>query len=52
MSASRNPAGLSIRTSVYRMAAGLSPSIDPKFPWPSSSGSDIEKSCAIRTSAS
>jgi hypothetical protein len=34
------------------MAAGASPSIEPKLPCPSSSGSDMEKSCAMRTSAS
>ena len=43
---------LVIRDSVYRIAAALSPSIDPKLPWPSTSSYLIEKSCAILTSAS
>jgi len=34
------------------MAAGGSPSIEPKFPCPSMSGRRIEKSCAMRTMAS
>jgi hypothetical protein len=34
------------------MAAGGSPSIEPKLPCPSMSGTRIEKSCAMRTSAS
>ena len=38
--------------SVYLMAAAGSPSIDPKFPWPSTKGRLIEKSCTIRTNAS
>ena len=33
-------------------AAGWSPSIEPKLPWPSRSGSDIEKVWAMRTRAS
>ena len=41
-----------IRDSVYLMAAALSPSIDPKFPCPSTSSYLIEKSWAILTSAS
>ncbi len=40
------------RASVYLMAAGGSPSIEPKLPCGSTSGFRIEKSCAIRTSAS
>eukprot|EP00982_Pelagococcus_subviridis_P017341 31532-Pelagococcus_subviridis.AAC.1 len=40
------------RHSVYRIAAGGSASSDPKFPCPSTSCADIEKSCAMRTSAS
>ena len=38
--------------SVYLIAAGESPSIDPKFPWPSTIIYLIEKSCAIRAIAS
>ena len=34
------------------MAAGRSPSTEPKLPWPSISGTRMEKSCAIRTIAS
>ena len=41
-----------ILDSVYLIAAALSPSIEPKFPWPSTSSYLIEKSCAMRTSAS
>ena len=41
-----------MRTSVYRMAAALSPSIEPKLPCPSTSGWRIEKSWAIRTTVS
>jgi hypothetical protein len=37
---------------VYRIAAALSPSTEPKLPWPSISTWRIEKSCAIRTIAS
>ena len=33
-----------IRDSVYLIAAALSPSIEPKFPWPSTSSYLIEKS--------
>ena len=40
------------RDSVYRMAAGGSLSTEPKLPWPSMSGMRMEKSCAMRTSAS
>jgi hypothetical protein len=40
------------RDSVYRMAAAVSPSTEPKLPWPSISGTRMEKSCARRTSAS
>jgi hypothetical protein len=43
---------LVIRASVYRIAAALSPSTDPKFPCPSTSMCRIEKSCAKRTIAS
>jgi DNA gyrase subunit A len=35
-----------------RIAAAGSPSIEPKLPWPSISVRRIEKSCAMRTSAS
>ena len=45
-------ARLASRHSVYRIAAGGSGSIEPKLPWPSTSGARSEKSCAIRTSAS
>ena len=45
-------AGFARRTSVYRMAAGGSPSTEPKLPWPSTSGRRMENSCAMRTSAS
>ena len=38
--------------SVYRIAAGGSPSTDPKLPWPSMSGARMLKSCASRTSVS
>ena len=41
-----------MRASVYRMAAGLSPSMEPKLPWPSTSGTRITKGCAMRASAS
>mmetsp|Transcript_4357 Transcript_4357/g.17381 ORF Transcript_4357/g.17381 Transcript_4357/m.17381 type:complete len:836 (+) Transcript_4357:149-2656(+) len=40
------------RHSVYRIAAGGSASRLPKLPWPSMSCADMEKSCAMRTSAS
>ena len=40
------------RHSVYRIAAALSPSSDPKLPEPSTSGYRNEKDCAIRTSVS
>ena len=40
------------RASVYRYAAGGSPSTEPKLPWPATSGYRSEKSCAIRTRAS
>ena len=43
---------LVMRDSVYLMAAALSPSMDPKFPCPSTSSYLIEKSCAILTRAS
>ena len=36
----------------YRIAAGGSSSIEPKLPWPSTSGARSENSCAIRTSVS
>jgi hypothetical protein len=52
MSASISPASRVIRHSVYRMAAGGSLSIEPKFPWPSTIGYRIEKSWAMRTRAS
>ena len=35
-----------------RIAAGASPSIDPKFPCPSIKGQRMEKSCASRTMVS
>ena len=37
---------------MYRMAAALSPSTLPKFPWPSTSMWRSEKSCAMRTMVS
>ena len=40
------------RASVYRMAAAESPSTEPKFPCPSTSGYRMEKSCAMRTMVS
>ena len=39
------------RASVYRMAAGLSPSTLPKLPWPSTKVYLMDHSCAIRTKA-
>ena len=39
-----------ILTSVYRMAAGGSPSMEPKLPWPSIKGYRNEKSWASRAS--
>jgi len=45
-------ASLAILTSVYLIAAGLSPSIDPMFPCPSTMGYLNEKLCAILTKAS
>ena len=41
-----------IRDSVYLIAAALSPSIEPKFPCPSTNSYLIEKCCAILTRAS
>ena len=41
-----------MRASVYRIAAGLSPSIEPKLPWPSTSIPRITNGCAMRASAS
>jgi len=38
--------------SVYRIAAGGSPSIEPKFPWPSTRGYRMLKSCESLTSVS
>jgi hypothetical protein len=38
MSASISVASRAMRTSVYRMAAGGSPSMEPKLPWPSTTG--------------
>ena len=40
------------RASVYRYAAGGSPSTDPKLPWPSTRGYRMLKSCERRTSVS
>ena len=37
--------------SVYRIAAGLSPSTEPKFPCPSTRQYRIDHGCAILTSA-
>ena len=51
MSAKSATAAGAIRASVYRMEAGISPSTEPKLPWPSTSISPIENGCAIRTSA-
>ena len=41
-----------MRDSVYLMAAALSPSMDPKFPCPSTNSYLIENCCAILTRAS
>ena len=41
-----------MRASVYRIAAALSPSTEPKLPWPSTSSARMLKSCAMRTIAS
>ncbi len=41
-----------MRTSVYRMAAGESPSMEPKLPWPSTSMARIVHGCARRTTVS
>ncbi len=41
-----------MRDSVYRMAAGASPSMEPKLPCPSTNGSRMENSWAMRVSAS
>lgn len=41
-----------IRASVYRMAAAESPSMEPKFPWPSTKGRLMLKGCARCTMAS
>ncbi len=38
-----------MRASVYRIAAGGSPSIEPKFPWGSTTGVFIFHFCAIPT---
>ena len=43
---------LVILDSVYLIAAALSPSIEPKFPCPSTNSYLIEKLCAILTRAS
>ena len=40
-----------MRASVYRMAAGLSPSMEPKLPWPSTSGARSANGCAMRANA-
>ena len=39
------------RASVYRMAAAPSPSTEPKFPWPSTSGYLVDHSWAMLTKA-
>ena len=52
MSEIRNSDIFANLVSVYLIAAALSPSKDPKLPWPSSNFVFIEKSCAKRTSAS
>ena len=52
MSRSISIASGASRASVYLIAAGGSPSTEPKFPCGSTSGLRIEKSCAMRTSAS
>src|SRR6056300_1339712 len=52
ISESISSAILRIRTSVYRIAAGLSPSTLPKLPWPSTSMYRSDQSCAIRTMVS
>jgi hypothetical protein len=53
MDSTISPAADAERHSVYRIAAGGSsfPS-EPKFPWPSTSGSRMENGCAMRTRAS
>ena len=52
MSRSSSIASRANRASVYRAAAGGSPSIEPKFPCGSTSGYRSEKLWAILTSAS
>ena len=52
MSVSINSEIFDILASVYLIAAGLSPSTEPKFPCPSTSGYLIVKSCASLTIAS
>jgi hypothetical protein len=49
-SASISAASAVSRASVYRIAAGASPSMLPKFPCPSTSGYRITQLCAMRTS--
>ena len=47
MSRSISSASGAMRASVYRMAAALSPSMEPKLPWPSTSVPRSEKGCAM-----
>ena len=53
VSFSRSPRSSSetrcMRTSVYRIAAAPSPSMEPKLPCPSTSGTLSENVCAMRT---
>ncbi len=52
ISANSSVAIRAILASVYLIAAGESPSIEPKLPWPSTSKYLVEKSCATLTMAS
>ena len=52
MSVKKSDATRASLISVYRMAAGGSPSMDPKLPWPSISGTSMVNGCASRTAAS
>ena len=52
MSRSISSARGAMRASVYRIAAALSPSMEPKLPWPSTSTPRMLYGCAMRTIAS
>jgi len=52
MSRSISVARRARRASVYRIAAGGSSSIEPKLPWPSTSGYRSAKSWAMRARVS